>query len=161
MHAFEVPFGKRTEEIYDELCLEIQRIHQGKGVFVVYDSNYLEDSLLTMGDELGIEIRQMRIPVTTVGIELARKSITEQSVDRLYQEALNKMNYPGQKHKKVIVTLCSTGKGGAEELKRYIEKYGQLQDTEVIAIALADKAVHTFQYIALVPLRLPFRWNKE
>lgn len=141
VHAFEVPFGKQTEEIYDELCLEIQRIHQGKGVFVVYDSNSLEDSLLTMGDELGIEIRQMRIPITTVGIELARKSLTEQSVDRLYQEALSKMNYPGQRQKKIIVTLCSTGRGGAEELKRYIERYGQLQDTDVVAVALSDRAV--------------------
>ncbi len=141
VYAFEVPFGKQTEEIYDELCLEIQRIHQGKGVFVVFDSKYLEDMLLNMGDELGIEIRQLRIPITTVGIELARKSLTEQSVDRLYQEAINRINYPGQKQKRIIITLCSTGKGGAEELKKYIEEHGQLQDTEVVAIGIADRAV--------------------
>ncbi|MFR8846702.1 MAG: hypothetical protein ACLVGL_17725 [Waltera sp.] len=37
---------------------------------------------------------------------------------------------------KYIVTLCTTGKGGAEELKRYIEKYGQLEDTEVIPMSV-------------------------
>lgn len=140
VYAFEIPFGKQTEEIYDELCLEIQRIHQGKGVFVVYDSKYMEDMLLSLGDELGIEIRQLRIPITTVGIELARKSLTEQNVDRLYQEAVNRLNYPGVKQKRFIVTLCSTGKGGAEELKKYIEEHGQLQDTEVIAVGIVDRA---------------------
>ena len=42
-------------------------------------------------------------------------------------------------YRKYIVTLCTTGKGGAEELKRYIEKYGQLEDTEVIPMSVTDK----------------------
>lgn len=139
--AFELAYAQEEAETYEALKAYIASIHQGKGVFVVYDSDFLPEMLNTIEDELGIFIRQFPAPVTTMGIELARKARTETNLDKVYREALKGIGYLASNSRSYIVTLCTTGKGGAEELKRYIESYGQLKDTEVIPMSINDRAV--------------------
>ncbi|MBQ8627611.1 MAG: PRD domain-containing protein [Agathobacter sp.] len=137
--SFELAYEKDSAEVYDALKAYIASIHQGKGIFVVYDSSFLSEMLSEIEDELGIFIRQFPAPIMTMGIELARKALAEDNIDKVYQEALKDLNYLTRRSKNYIVTLCTTGKGGAEELKRYIEKFGQLNDTEVVPLAISDR----------------------
>ena len=137
--AYELAYDRDSVEVYEALKSYIASIHQGKGVFVIYDSSFLFDMLSQIEDELGIFIRQFPAPITTMGIELARKALVEENLDKVYQEALQDLNYLTKRSKNYIVALCTTGKGGAEELKRYIEKFGQLKDTEVIPLAISDR----------------------
>lgn len=136
---FELAYEKDSAETYETLKKYIAGIHQGQGVFVVYDSSFLPDMLSEIEDELGIFIRQFPAPIITMGIELARKAQTETNLDKVYQKALKDIGYLTEKSKSYIVTLCTTGKGGAEELKRYIEKYGQLTDTRVVPMSISDR----------------------
>jgi transcriptional regulatory protein LevR len=91
--------------------------------------------------ELDIVIRQMPMPVTTIGVELARRTLTEDNLDRVLRHVVKQVGGIGAYSKDYIVTLCTTGKGGAEELKRYLERYGQLKDTEIIPMSMTDTEV--------------------
>lgn len=135
---FELAYEKANTETYEALKNYIAGINQGKGVFVVYDSSFLSEMLNEIEADLGIFIRQFPAPIMTMGIELARKAQTESNPDKVYQEAIKGIGYLAGNCKNYIVTLCTTGKGGAEELKRYIERYGQLKDTEVVPLSISD-----------------------
>lgn len=137
--AYELAYEKDSVEVYDSLRAYIASIHQGKGVFVIYDSNFLSEMLSEIEDELGIFIRRFPAPITTMGIELARKAMVEENLDKVYKEAIRDLISLSRNSKNYIVTLCTTGKGGAEELKRYIEKFGKLKDIEVVPLAISDK----------------------
>jgi transcriptional regulatory protein LevR len=97
--------------------------------------------LTEIEEEADILIRQVPIPVTTVGIELVRRTLTEDNLDKVLRHAAKNIGRIGMNQKNYIVTLCTTGKGGAEELKRYIERYGQLKDTEVVPVSVTDRDV--------------------
>lgn len=139
--SFELAYEKASAETYDSLKEYIASIHQGKGVLVVYDSCFLPEMLTEIEEELDILIRQVPMPVTTVGIELARRTLTEDNLDKVLRHAVKNIATIGAYSKNYIVTLCTTGKGGAEELKRYIERYGQLKDTEVVPMSVTDREV--------------------
>lgn len=137
--AFELVFEKEPEEIYDSLKQYISNIERGKGVIVVYDSSFLGEMLLSIEEELRIVIRQRSVPVTTIGIELARKAAIDENIDNVYQSTMKIIGTNEMKFKKTIVTLCTTGEGGAKELKRYIQRYGQVDDMEIVPIAISDR----------------------
>jgi transcriptional regulatory protein LevR len=137
--AYELAYEKDSTEVYDALKSYIASIHQGKGVFVIYDSSFLSEMLSEIEDDLGIFIRQFPAPITTMGIELARKALVEENLDKVYKDAVRDLKHLTKHNENYIVTLCTTGKGGAEELKRYIEKFGQLKDTVVVPLAISDR----------------------
>ncbi len=136
--SFELAFEKEMEEIYDSIKRYILKIERGKGIIVVYDSSFLSEMLVTLEHELKIVIRQLPIPITTMGIELVRKAAIEENVDSVYQSAMKNMGVFGMNLKKVIITLCTTGKGSAEELKKYIERYGKVEGMEIISLSISD-----------------------
>lgn len=139
VYAFELFFEKEPEEIYDSLKQYIRSIERGKGVIVVYDSGFLSEMLLSIEEELQIAIRQYPLPITTIGIELARKAAIDDNIDNVYQSVINNVNGCDRDYKKTIITLCTTGKGGAEELKRYMQRYGQVDDMEIVPLAITDR----------------------
>ena len=137
---FELPLEKEENKIYEALKRYIGQIHQGGGVYVVYDSRILPEILDEIAAESGILIRQLPAPVTTMGIELARKVLTGADPGQAYQDALREIKAFAGDHKNYIVTLCTTGKGGAEELKNYIERYGMLENVKIIPMSMSDSA---------------------
>ncbi len=137
--AFELVFEKKPEEVYDSLKQYISSIHRGKGVIVVYDNSFLEEMLLSIEEELRIVIRQRSIPITTIGIELARKAAVDENIDTVYQSAMRGLDTHTVESRRTIVTLCSTGEGGAKTIKDYLERYGQVEDMEIIPLAISDK----------------------
>jgi transcriptional regulatory protein LevR len=137
--AFELSFEKEPEEIYASLKQYISKIERGKGVIVVYDGNFLSEMLLSIEEELKIVIRQLPIPVITIGVELARKAAINENVDTTFQSVIKGIYTYNTDLKRTIVTLCTTGKGGAEELKKYIERYGQVENTEIHCLAILDR----------------------
>jgi transcriptional regulatory protein LevR len=40
----------------------------------------------------------------------------------------------------VIITLCSTGEGGAQQIKSYLQKYLKFSENNIIPLAISDKA---------------------
>jgi transcriptional regulatory protein LevR/transcriptional regulator with AAA-type ATPase domain len=137
--SFEIVFEKDPEEIYNSLKQYILNIDRGKGVIVVYDGSLIGKMLISIEEELKIVIRQRLVPITAIGIEFARRAALDENIDSVYQGAMKSLSSEEISFKKVIVTLCTTGEGGAKELKRYIQQYGHVDDMEIIPLSISDK----------------------
>ncbi|MGD0708137.1 MAG: PRD domain-containing protein [Anaerolineaceae bacterium] len=136
--SFEVPFEHQPAETYKSLYDYVKKIDQGKGIVALYDMEFLCAFFETIEAETGIEIRTVQLPMSMVGIECARKAAVADNVDNLYQSIVNSLQQYGKPMDRVIVTLCTTGEGGAQELKKYIEKHGDIRDMKVIPLSIAD-----------------------
>lgn len=137
--AFEAVFEKEPQEIYDSLKQYITNIDRGQGVIAVYDGSFLGRMFSSIEEELHIPIRQRPMPAITLGIEFARRAAMEDDIDQAYQLTVQSMDAYEMDFKRTIVTLCSTGEGGAQELKQYIRQYGCVDDMEIVALAASDR----------------------
>lgn len=138
-YFFEIPFEHHPSETYEALSNYIKKIDRGKGVVALYDMEFLKDFFESISLETGIEIRTVEFPITLVGIELARRATVANDVDSLYQNLMQNLHGYTRSFKRVIVTLCTTGEGGAQELKKYIEKYGEVHEMEILSLPMLDQ----------------------
>ena len=107
-------------------------------MFIVYDSDLVSKVAEEISAETGITIRLFPAPVTTMGIELARKAMISSNLDAVYRDVMKSVGDFATSHEKYLITLCTTGKGGAEELKTYIERYGHMEDVQIVPLSMSD-----------------------
>lgn len=97
----------------------------------------------TIEEEIDVKIRCINIPVTLIGIDVARKCSMENDIDYVYHMAnleINNMRENMEKHNNIIVTLCHTGEGGAVQLKNYIDQYSKIgMKTVALSISARDE----------------------
>lgn len=136
---FEIPLEHQPRETYEALSTCIKKIDRGKGIIALYDMDFLNKFFESISLETGIEIRPVEFPITLMGIEWARRAAIADDVDSLYQSIMKNQHFYKKPFERVIVTLCTTGEGGAQELKNYIEKYGDIQDMKIISLPMADQ----------------------
>ncbi|MCL2255211.1 MAG: PRD domain-containing protein, partial [Lachnospiraceae bacterium] len=134
----EIPFAQEHTKTYENLQKHIKNIDRGKGVAVIYDMDFLAPMLNTAAGEIGIEIRTIKLPITLSGIEWSRRAAIVSDVDTLSQSINTTINGYKKSPKKIIVTLCTTGEGGALQLKKYIMKYGDMKDIDIVPLAMAN-----------------------
>lgn len=135
--ALNIDCGQAMEEIKNLLL----KIDNGQGVIVIYDMGSIRTMLDTISEEIEVKIRYMNIPITLIGIDIARKCFMETDIDYVYHMAnleINKMNRNEEKHNDIIITLCHTGEGGALQLKRYIDQYSKL-GIKTIALSISAR----------------------
>jgi len=144
-YGFDMSLDSEPMDSYGQLKDLIIRIHQGKGVIVIYDMGSFKDMLLNIAKETGIEIRQLYLPITLLGIDAARRSMLDEDIDNTYHHLLQNIQqiYAQDEYKfkaPILITLCATGEGGAIELKKYIERYST-KPREIIPLAISDRKV--------------------
>lgn len=146
--AFDLPLDKDMGVAYEEFRDRIKEIDQGKGVFMLYDMGSLNNMAETAARETGITIRTMMIPSTLIALDCARKAEISETLEELYHsESELYMNsylmlskeYVRQQSHRVIITLCKSGKGGAMQMKNYLQKHMSLDGVEVIPYATSDR----------------------
>ena len=128
-YSYDLALDIGSKQAIEEIKSLIKKIDSGKGVIVIYDMGSIKTMIETISDEIDVQIRCINIPVTLVGIDVARKCSMERDIDYVYHMAnleINKMRENTEKHNNIIVTLCHTGEGGAIQLKNYIDKYSKL-----------------------------------
>lgn len=142
VYSFDLNLEMEPKTALQALKLKVQSIDQGAGVIVIYDMGSIKTMMETIADETGVKIRLMNIPLTLIGIDIARKCAMESDVDTVYHlvnsdrrsydlQADNRLN-------RIIVTLCHTGEGGAVQLKRYIDQYSKL-NIKTIPLAISAR----------------------
>ncbi len=138
--ALDIPFEQDAGTTYAALKDCIERIHRGDGgIVALYDMDFLERLLDTAALETGVQVRAIAFPVTLFGIECSRRAALAQDADALFPVVMQSLDLYRKPLPRAIVTLCTTGIGGAQELKSYIERYGEPGDMEVVALAGADR----------------------
>ncbi len=138
-YHYELPCEENPETFYQSLCDTIRKIDKGRGVVVLYDMEYLTRVFSTIYNETGIELRLIPMHATRVGVELSRWAAAQPDVDVLYQDTLHLLRESLVAKPLVIVTLCTTGEGGALQLQQYLEKHGELRGTRVVPLAMAQR----------------------
>ncbi|MDU5109433.1 MAG: PRD domain-containing protein [Clostridium sp.] len=142
-YSYDLALDIGSKQAIEEIKSLIKKIDCGKGVIVIYDMGSIKTMIETISEEIDIQIRCINIPITLVGIDVARKCSMESDIDYVYHMAnleINKMRENTEKHNSIIVTLCHTGEGGAIQLKNYIDKYSKLgMKTIALSISARDE----------------------
>lgn len=135
----DIPFDQHNRDTYAAVKTAVERADRGGGVLAVYDMSMLGDMLRVISLETGVEIRWIRFPITNLGIEWARQSGLTGGLNTLHKNVLASLAELRRPVWRVIVTLCSTGVGGADQVKQYVEQFGELDDDmRVIPLGFSD-----------------------
>lgn len=140
-YSYDLALDIGTNQAMEEIKALIEKIDCGKGVIVIYDMGSIKTMIETIAEEINIKIRYINIPITLIGIDVARKCSMESDIDYVYHMAnleIGNMRRSEEKHNGVIITLCHTGEGGAMQLKHYIDQYSKL-GMKTIALAISER----------------------
>lgn len=140
-YSYDLKLQKNTQQAMEEIKELIIKIDRGAGILVIYDMGSIKTMLETISEEVNIKIRFMNIPITLLGIDIARKCSMESDVDLVYHSAnldFQNFNQRNNQRNSVIITLCHTGEGGALQLKNYIDQYSHL-GMKTIAFAISNR----------------------
>ncbi|KYH28326.1 MULTISPECIES: sigma 54-interacting transcriptional regulator [Clostridium] len=152
VYAYDMNLDKKPKVAYNELKNLIIANHQNEGVILLVDMGSLGMFGELISEETGIEIRVISMVSTLLVIECARKALTNNDIDQIWEEAKQSVsflnsysnsltqNYIPSKDN-IIITTCITGEGSAIKLKNMIEEKINLseKDIQVIAISANDK----------------------
>lgn len=140
-YSYDLLLDMEPKQAMAELRNLILEIDQGYGVIVIYDMGSIKTMLETIAEEIEVKIRLLNIPITLVGIDIARKCSMETDIDYVYHIAnmeLNTLNRTADTYNTIIVTLCHTGEGGALQLKRYIDQYSKSK-MKIVPLAISQR----------------------
>jgi transcriptional regulatory protein LevR len=140
-YSYDMALDVGTKQAMEEIKSLIEKIDSGQGVIVIYDMGSIKTMLDMISEEIDVKIRYINIPVTLIGIDIARKCSMESDIDYVYHMAnleMNNMRKNEEKHNNIIITLCHTGEGGALQLKRYIDQYSKL-GMKAIALSISSR----------------------
>ena len=139
--SYDLSLEKNSKQAMEELRILITEIDRGCGVLVLYDMGSIKTMIETIADETDVKIRYMNIPITLIGIDVARKCSMESDLDYVYHMAnleINNMKRMEEKRNEIIITLCHTGEGGAIQLKRFIDQYSKL-GMKTVALSISAR----------------------
>lgn len=137
--ACDVPFELPDHDSYAIIKAAVVRADRGGGVLALYDIATLGNMLRIAASETGVEVRCVRFPITNLGIEWAQQAGSKGGLNSLHKTVLASLTDLRRPMRRVIVTLCATGVGGAEHIKHYLEQHGELDDDmKVIPLGFSD-----------------------
>lgn len=143
VYGYDLTLEKDNIEAMNEIQSLILKIDNGQGVVVIYDMGSIKTMLDTISKEIDVKIRYIHIPITLLGLDIARKCVQEEDIDYVYHTTLlefKNLFMPDSTQKEIIITLCHTGEGGAYQLKQYIDQYSKL-GIKTIALAISNRDV--------------------
>lgn len=144
----DMPFESTSKEILNYTIKKVIDADEGKGVLLLVDMGSLNNLAETIAKQCNVKVKSISMVSTPIVLEAVRKSLLpENDLETIYSYLIEDvkrytnltMNSTDDSKEKVIVTICSTGKGTAEKLKNLVEEH--LIDLE------ADK-------IKVIPLEL-------
>ncbi|MCD8069701.1 MAG: sigma 54-interacting transcriptional regulator [Lachnospiraceae bacterium] len=140
-YAFDIDLSTEIKQAMGELEETLLKIDRGGGVIVIYDMGSFKSMIEMLQEKLTMKIRAINMPITMVGLEVARRCDWNEDIDQVYHQVnrdLGVLQRSEEQHKKLIITLCYTSEGGAAQLKRYIDQYSRL-GFRTVALAVANK----------------------
>lgn len=150
--AYDMNLDKNPKVAYEELKEFVVKHHQEAGVLLLVDMGSLGMFGELISDETGIPIKVLDMVSTSVVIECARKALSANTVDELWEKTKDTLKYLSHYHSSqsqtflpdkgnIVLTICTTGEGSAVKLKHMIEDKIDLsgRDVQIIPIALDDQ----------------------
>lgn len=128
-YSYDLDLDSDVRTAKEELKKHIRSIDRGAGVIAIYDMGSIKPMLEAIGEETGVKICSLHIPITLIGIDAAQKCHDESDVDTVYHDIcreLNEQRFYQNPRNSVIITLCHTSADGAKYLKEYIDRHSRL-----------------------------------
>lgn len=137
VYGYDMPMEKNTEDAYQELKKLISKINGNAGMLVIYDLGILRYLLERVEADLNLSMAYLELPLPQMLLDMSKMGLMGESLGNIqtnFNEKIRTLSYAkrGEIRKNVILTLCSTGKGGAVSIKNYILKYINADEVEVI-----------------------------
>ncbi|EKQ57088.1 sigma-54-dependent transcriptional regulator [Clostridium sp. Maddingley MBC34-26] len=131
--AVDMPLERSPADVLDTVIEKVKQVDEGKGVLLLVDMGSLNSFADVISEKTGINIKSIDMVSTPLVLEAVRKcSVCDADLSSVYSYLLTdfrgytnnitKQAIQENKEKnKVIVTICSTGKGAAIKLKELVE----------------------------------------
>jgi transcriptional regulatory protein LevR/transcriptional regulator with AAA-type ATPase domain len=129
--AVDMPLDVSPREILEVIIDKVKDIDNGRGVLLLVDMGSLLNLEATIMERVGIKVKTIDMVSTPLTLEAVRKaSIFDMNIEEIYQSLKDFRGYNNgnaevkaeKVSNKVIVTVCSSGKGAAVKLKEFVEK---------------------------------------
>lgn len=148
--AFDVALSESPAHVYSRIRYELRGRDLTGGVLLLVDMGSLTNFGDALERDLGCSVRVMPLVSTLHVVESALKASMSPSVDEVYERALRVSDLLGECHQTgslalplarpatcFVVTVCSTGRGGADLLRRLLEEKLDLHNgfCEVVPLA--------------------------
>ncbi|WP_238900884.1 sigma-54-dependent transcriptional regulator [Clostridium sp. YIM B02500] len=131
--AVDMPLERSPSDVLDNVIEKVKQVDEGKGVLLLVDMGSLNSFADVITEKTGINIKSIDMVSTPLVLEAVRKcSVCDVDLNSVYSYLLtdfrgytnniNTQTIQETKEKnKVIITVCSTGKGAAIKLKELVE----------------------------------------
>ncbi len=139
-YGFDIRLDVDTTESYKQLKELVLQIDNGGGIIMIYDMGSIKSMIEMLQEETNVKIRSVNIPITLVGIDIARRCAMETDIEYVYHTVSQEMAQSQHvtMNRNAIITLCHTGEGGATQLKSYIDQYSHL-GLYTVALSISDR----------------------
>lgn len=128
VYSVDMPLEISPKDILEVIIEKIKQIDMGEGVLLLVDMGSLYNFQSVITERTGIKIKTIDMVSTPLVLEAARKAnIFGMNLDSIYNSLKNFKGYANgakeikEHSNKVIVTICSSGKGAAVKLKELVE----------------------------------------
>ena len=150
VYGYDLQLDQDINDVREELKHYIADIHQGKGIIIIYDMGSIKSMLNEIAPQLNIKMRWLEVPITMLGIDIARRLQIENDIDYVFHDTALEWNKYNNKERKetIIISLCHTGEGGALQMKQLIDKNSRL-GYKVIPLAISDRDVLNHEVYSL------------
>lgn len=150
IYSYDLLLDEDMNQSYENIKDLCMNIAGNEGILVFYDMGSLKKIMEMIAFETSIRMRMIEMPVTLLALDAVLKFGMQEKLDDVYEELVNtgfgsfaslKEQYRrlDDSRNKIIVTLCMSGSGSAVQMKQYLEKNLDLEDIEVIAMAVNDR----------------------
>ncbi|GFZ32176.1 transcriptional regulator [Clostridium zeae] len=127
--AVDMPLDVSPKKILEVVIDRVKEMDNGRGVLLLVDMGSLVKFDTTITERTGIQVKSIDMVSTPLILEAVRKSsILDMDLIDIYNSLKDFKGYNDYSNEKiyvedkVIVTVCSSGKGTAEKLKEIVEK---------------------------------------
>lgn len=136
-YAYDLSLAKSMDEAYEELKKLIVKIHQGKGIILIYDMGSIRTMAESIAFETGIEVKYLEMPITLIGVTSSNKASSNCSLDEIYdylQDKFKDIKYFRKQGNKKILVLMVDNQIKMAKLKAYLNEHFDLKDVIIHTI---------------------------
>ncbi|BCZ48729.1 transcriptional regulator [Clostridium gelidum] len=131
--AVDMPLEMNPSDILETVIEKVKAVNEGKGVLLLVDMGSLNSFSDVITEKTNIITKSVDMVSTPLVLEAVRKcSVCDTDLNSVYSYLLTdfrgytnnittQLTQEKKEHEKVIITICSTGKGAAIKLKELVE----------------------------------------
>lgn len=148
--GFDMPMTEGPDKVYQRIKHFLQEHPQIRELLLLVDMGSLADFGHDLEQELPVKTKTISLVSTLHVVEAGRKAATGHSLEEIYKDimSVNRIMQKGSSEPAPVVspqlfllTICSTGEGGAKMLRQLLEKQLDLEicTCRIVPLAITDR----------------------